>query len=66
MKKGNEAVDLANPHCPETKLVFQKRVVKKGNEAVAQVLIKLSGLPADAVTWEFASVLKTRFPLFDP
>ncbi|KAF3650120.1 3-hydroxyisobutyryl-CoA hydrolase-like protein 4, mitochondrial [Capsicum annuum] len=60
VKKGNEAVDLANPHCPETKLVFQKRVVKKGNEAVAQVLIKLSGLPADAVTWEFASVLKTR------
>ncbi|PHT48280.1 hypothetical protein CQW23_12488 [Capsicum baccatum] len=65
VKKGNEAVDLANPHCPETKLVFQKRVVKKGNEAVAQVLIKLSGLPADAVTWEFASVLKTRLKVLD-
>jgi len=59
-------VDLANPHCPNPELVLQRRMVKKGNKAVAQLLVKWHGLPADAATWEFATTLKTRFPLFDP
>ncbi|XP_047264721.1 uncharacterized protein LOC124896892 [Capsicum annuum] len=40
-------VDLANPHYPEPELVLQRRMVKKRNKAVAQVLIKWTGLPAD-------------------
>ncbi|KAF3666495.1 hypothetical protein FXO38_09047 [Capsicum annuum] len=53
-------VDLANPNCPTPKAVLQKRLVKKGNKEVAQVLVKWSDLPADVATWEFASVLKAR------
>ncbi|KAF3654896.1 hypothetical protein FXO38_14919 [Capsicum annuum] len=53
-------VDLANPNCPTPEDVVQKRLVKKGNKAVAQVLVKWFDLPADVATWEFASVLKTR------
>lgn len=33
-------VDLANPQCPNPKLLLQRRMVKKDNKVVAQFLIK--------------------------
>ena len=45
---------------------MQRRIVKKGSKVVVQLLVKWSGLLADATTWEVATVLKTRFPFFDP
>ncbi|OIT19786.1 hypothetical protein A4A49_52345 [Nicotiana attenuata] len=47
-------------------LVLQGRMVKKGNKAVAQVLVKWQGIPADDATWEYYNELKIRFPHFDP
>lgn len=44
---------------PET--VLDRRLVKKGNRAVAQVLIKWTQIPAHAATWEDYYVVKARF-----
>ncbi|KAM3269489.1 putative protein isoform X1 [Capsicum chacoense] len=59
-------VELDNPNCPHPEAALQRRMVKKGNKAVAQVLVKWLDLPTDAATWEFVDVLKARFPSFDP
>lgn len=42
--------------------ILDRRLVKKGNAAHVQVLIKWSSLPAHQATWEDYEVLKTRFP----
>ncbi|XP_049350416.1 uncharacterized protein LOC125815057 [Solanum verrucosum] len=59
-------VGLANLNFPTPESVLQRIMVKKGNKVVAQVLVKWVGLPADVTTWESATILKTRFPSFDP
>lgn len=43
-------------------LILERRLVKKGNQAVPQVLIKWSNLPSQAATWEDFYVVKERFP----
>jgi hypothetical protein len=53
------ALDVLNT---EPELVLDRRLVKKGNAAVPQVLIKWTGLPTDTATWEDWKVLKVRFP----
>ncbi|XP_075111264.1 uncharacterized protein LOC142181717 [Nicotiana tabacum] len=55
-------IDIASPHCPYPESILQRRMVKKGNKAVAHVLVKWSGLSADHPTWEYFTVLKKRFP----
>jgi hypothetical protein len=42
--------------------VLDHRLMKKGRTSVLQMLIKWSGLPPDAATWEDWDVLKTRYP----
>lgn len=42
--------------------VLDRRLVKKGNQAIPQVLIKWDKLPEDAATWEDLNVLKQHFP----
>jgi hypothetical protein len=42
--------------------ILDRRLIKKGNAAVPQVLIKWSGIPVTAATWEDLNVLKGRFP----
>lgn len=41
--------------------ILERRLVKKGNRAVPQVLIKWTNLPATAATWEDYYVVKDRF-----
>jgi hypothetical protein len=41
--------------------MLDRRLVKKGNEAITQVLVQWSGLPISSATWEDYSVLK-KFP----
>ena len=36
--------------------------MRKGNQAVPQVLIRWSGVPVESATWEDYYVLKNRFP----
>lgn len=42
-------------------VILVRRLVKKGNQAIPQVLIKWTNLSADAATWEDYNVLKQRF-----
>jgi len=54
-------VDLqASDVLPEK--VLSRRLVKKGNAAVPQVLIKWSNIPEASATWEDFYVIKDRFP----
>lgn len=56
-----QPVDLeASPLIPEA--VLDRRLVKKGNSAIPQVLVKWSSLPAASATWEDLYVLQKRFP----
>jgi hypothetical protein len=43
--------------------VLDRRMMKKGNVPVIQVLIKWTDQPDEAATWEDWDVLKTRFPV---
>ena len=42
--------------------IFDRRLVKKGNAAVPQVLVKWAGIPATSATWEDYYVCKNKFP----
>lgn len=42
--------------------VLDRRMVRKGNQAVPQVLIQWSGVPVQAATWEDYYVVRNRFP----
>jgi hypothetical protein len=42
--------------------VLHRRLVKKGNCAVPQVLVKWTNMPETSATWEDWHVMKTRFP----
>jgi hypothetical protein len=37
-------------------------LVKKGNEAITQILVKWSGIPVSSATWKDYFVLKKKFP----
>ena len=43
--------------------ILDRRLVKKGNRAVPQVVIKWTKLPATSATWEDFYVLQQRFPM---
>jgi hypothetical protein len=43
-------------------LILDRRLVKKGNMAVTQIMVKWSGLPYSSATWEDYSVLRSKFP----
>jgi hypothetical protein len=42
--------------------ILDRRLVKKGNAAVTQILLRWSGMSPDCATWEDYHVLRTRFP----
>jgi len=42
--------------------ILERRLVKKGNNAVPQVLITWTGLPKEPATWEDYHVVKKHFP----
>jgi hypothetical protein len=42
--------------------ILDRRMVKKGNAATVQVLIRWSGMPSLCATWEDFHVVKNRFP----
>jgi hypothetical protein len=42
--------------------IIQRRLVKRGNSAIPQVLIQWTGLPATLATWEDYNVLRQRYP----
>jgi hypothetical protein len=46
----------------EPEKILDQRLVKKGNAALPQVLIKWKHLPEDSATWEDWTTLKSKFP----
>jgi hypothetical protein len=42
--------------------ILERRLVKKGNKAVSQVLIRWSNIPQESATWEDYYVLRQKFP----
>lgn len=46
----------------EPESILDRRMMKKGNNAVSQVLIKWKNLPEETATWEDWDILKTSFP----
>jgi hypothetical protein len=46
----------------EPEQVLDRRMVRKGNHAITQVLVKWTGLPVETASWEDYSVVKERFP----
>lgn len=55
---------LSSPYCPEPEGILSRRLVKKGNKAACQVLVKWSGVDAAQATWEYLTDLQHRFPSF--
>ncbi|KAM3251835.1 cysteine-rich receptor-like protein kinase 26 [Capsicum annuum] len=45
-------LDIAHPLFPNPESILQRRMVKKGGKAVAQVLVKWEGLLVDDASWE--------------
>lgn len=46
----------------EPEAILERRLVKKGNHAIPQVLVKWHHIPVAAATWEDYHMVKTRFP----
>jgi hypothetical protein len=46
----------------EPEAILDRRLFKKGNTIVPQVLVQWKDLPAEMITWEDYNVVKTRFP----
>jgi hypothetical protein len=42
--------------------ILDRRLVKKGNTAIPQVLLTWTGLPKESTTWEDYHVVRKRFP----
>lgn len=42
--------------------ILDRRMVKKGNSAIVQVLVRWGSLPPALATWEDHDVIRTRFP----
>ncbi|XP_019259126.1 PREDICTED: uncharacterized protein LOC109237290 [Nicotiana attenuata] len=57
-------IDLSSHLCPVPEAILACRLIKKGNKAVAQCLVKWSQLDASYATWELVSALRTHFPDF--
>jgi len=49
-------------HLTEPETILERRLVKKGNSAVPQVLVKWSQLPVTSAMWEEFYVLQKAFP----
>jgi len=55
---------LSSPYCPLLKLILERRLVKRGNKVVCQVLVKWTDIDASQATWEYLTELLHRFPSF--
>ncbi len=46
--------------------ILQRRLSKRGNQAITQVLVKYSNLGPERATWEDYVEMKAKYPSFDP
>ncbi|XP_019154659.1 PREDICTED: CASP-like protein 5C3 [Ipomoea nil] len=58
---GQEGEVLAQPIA-----VLNKRLIKRNNNAVTQILVQWANFPEEAATWEYYYHVTKQFPTFDP
>jgi hypothetical protein len=46
----------------ELELILDRRLTKKGNSAITQILVKWISLPEAMASWEDYTVLQARYP----
>lgn len=54
---------------PSPEQILQRWLVKKGNSAIVQILVKWNGIPVEMASWEDYHVLKDKFttsPIWGP
>ncbi len=49
----------------EPEKILSRRLCKRGNQAITEVLVKWKDLPEDVATWEEYENLQQQFPTFD-
>ncbi|XP_076935063.1 uncharacterized protein LOC143601564 [Bidens hawaiensis] len=49
----------------QPRAIVDRRLVRKGNSSVSQVLVHWQGVPLSDATWEFENEFKMRFPDFN-
>ena len=59
LPNASQSVSLVEPVA-----ILERRMVKRGNQAVAQLLIPWTNSSLEEATWEFASEIRRRFPKF--
>ncbi|WMV14796.1 hypothetical protein MTR67_008181 [Solanum verrucosum] len=59
-------INIADPQCMQPQEILERRMIKRGNKAVPQVLVQWSQLSKEDATWEDYNSMKLRFPDFIP
>ncbi|WMV37617.1 hypothetical protein MTR67_031002 [Solanum verrucosum] len=57
---------MSSPYCPLPEAILERRMIKRGNKVVGQVLVKWLGVDPAQATWEILTELQHRFPSFQP
>ncbi|KAH0691202.1 hypothetical protein KY290_019433 [Solanum tuberosum] len=57
---------ISSPYCPLPEAILERRLIKRGNKVVCQVLVKWLGIDTAQATWEILTELQHRFPSFQP
>ncbi|XP_075087528.1 uncharacterized protein LOC142169554 [Nicotiana tabacum] len=57
---------LSSPYCLLSESVLERRMVKRGNKVVCQVLVKWTCIDIAQATWEYLTELQHRFRAFHP
>lgn len=57
-------VDVSSPNCVQPQEILERRMIKRGNKAIPQILIHWEQMSRDDATWEDYSTMKLRFPQF--
>ncbi|XP_047260185.1 uncharacterized protein LOC124893114 [Capsicum annuum] len=61
-----QVIQLSSPHRPQPEAILDRRLIKRGNRAVGQVLVKWSDIADSQATWELEFELMHKFPAFHP
>lgn len=57
-------VDIASPYCVEPDQVLDRKMIKRGDTVVAEILVQWKDIPYEQATWKDFAKIKFRFPTF--
>lgn len=57
-------VNVSSPNCVQPKEILERRMIKRGNKAIPQILVQWDQMSVEDATWEDYATLKLRFPKF--